>query len=621
MTTRFGLGGVALRVFAAGAAVFFGAGEAEAQTINYGYDALGRLTTVNRSDGTSATYSYDPAGNRSQVVMGAPTSSVTPAAFDLGGPVTAAAGAWAASTAPTITGITVAVPVSITGGQYRINGGAWTTASGTISAGQTVQVQVQAPGAPGSSQTATLTVGGVSDNFEVSVQSDIDPDALSFGDITIHSDDPDVGWVGTDSLITGINQPIVLRIERYGYNGNLDGAWLDYQVFDAAGAMVDSGYFDVRGTDPNDWRYRDVTVENGYRVKYFAHGATNSGTRSAGWNVVVWNKTKGDGGTPTVLSQKTVSVTVDADNNHNVDDYTPDAFNDFVDQNAVTNDPTIWFGPAQTVTGINKPITLRVERYGYSGNFDDIGVHVYRDSGGGWIHQGTFDPRNSGYQYVDVTVNNGDKIHYAVDARTNGGRKTGAMNMVVWNLSQPGGSAQVSNRTANMTVDNDNNYNVGGTVTATDWPGTGVWVGMTNGSSQMPNYAVGQARTISGLGNGQTAALSLSGEVTGQSSALLEVAVIKNGVDQGIKLSSPELSQTVNANFPIVTVQNGDEIAFKVIVSGQLASWFNSSVNQVKEMLVTVSAAPGGVIDTFHTWGLYSDEYSTGGGGDAPIPY
>ena len=381
--------------------------------------------------------------------------------------MTAAAGAWAASSTPTITGITVAVPVSITGGQYRINGGAWTTANGTISAGQTVQVQVQAPSAPGSSQTATLTVGGVSDTFQVSVQSDIDPDALTFGDITIHSNEPDV-WGGTDSLITGINQPIVLRIERYGYNGNLDAAYIDYQVFDTGGAMVDSGYFDVRGTDPNDWRYRDVTVQNGYRVKYFAHVATNSGTQSAGWNVTVWNKTKGDAGTPTVLSQKTVSVTVDADNNHNVDDYTPDAFNDFVDQNAATNDPTIWFGPAQTVTGINKPITLRVQRYNYSGDIHDIGVHVYRDSGSGWIHQGTFDPRGGGDQYVDVTVNNGDKIHYAVDARTNEGRRTGTMNMVVFNLSQPGGAVQLSNRSVNVTVDADNNHNVAGLYARSD---------------------------------------------------------------------------------------------------------------------------------------------------------
>ena len=454
---KFRLGGVALAIGCASAAVGL-APEVAAQSETYGYDALGRLVSVNRSDGKSSTYGYDAAGNRSQVVM-SNGASVTPVAFDLGGPVSAMPGAWASSASPIITGITVAVPVSVVGGEYRIDGGAWVTANGTISAGQTIQVQVQAPGAPGSSQTATLTVGGVSDTFQVLVQSDIDPNALSFGDITIHSNEADV-WGETESLITGINQPIVLRVERYGYNGNLDAAYIDYQVFDNSGAMVDSGYFDVRGTDPNDWRYRDVTVQNGYRVKYFAHVATNSGTQSGSWNVTVWNKTKGDGGTPTALSQKNVNVTVDADNNHNVADYTPDAFNDFVDQNAVTNDPTIWFGPAQTVTGINKPITLRVERYNYSGNADTIWVHVYRDSGADWVHQGSFDPRNGGYQYVDVTVNNGDKIHYAVDATTNEGRRTGTMNMLVWNLSQPGGSAQVSNHTVNLTLDNDNNHNV-----------------------------------------------------------------------------------------------------------------------------------------------------------------
>lgn len=141
-------------------------------------------------------------------------------------------------------------------------------------------------------------------------------------------------------------------------------------------------------------------------------------------------------------------------------DYTPDAFNDFVDQNAVTNDPTIWFGPAQTVAGINRPITLRVERYNYSGNFSSISVNVYRDSGAGWIHQGSFDPRTAGYQYLDVTVNSGDKIHYAVDARSSEGRRTGSMNMALWNLSEPAGAALLSNRTVNMTVDNDNNYNI-----------------------------------------------------------------------------------------------------------------------------------------------------------------
>jgi len=587
------LGGIALGVCSAGVVVAACPNDALAQTENYGYDALGRLVSVNRSDGTAASYAYDPAGNRSQVIMLA--SSVTPADFDLGSPVSAASGTWAVSAAPVITGITSPVAVSISGGQYRISGGAWTTANGMISAGQAVQVQVQAPGAGGASQTATLTVGGVSDSFQVTALGDIDPDVATFQDIAIHSNEPDVAWVGTESLVTGINQPVVLRIERYGYSGNLDGAWIDYQVFDASNTMVDSGYFDVTGSDPNDLRYRDITVQNGYRVKYFAHGATNSGARSATWGLLVWRMT----GTQAVWSQKNVSVTVDADNNHNVadytldpvdwsnisesssstnfvtggaglplnginrnislrgtitglsgnlsagsrlemwvngvfryhstnlgngswaggdfapgenvqfvaravsadgaqrsgsytvtvqnittgqtvdtfsvaqtaaaPDYTPDAFNDFTDQNAVTDAPTIWFGPAQTVTGISRPITLRVERYNYNGNFNEIYVSVYRDSGAGWVRQGEFDPRNTaGYQYVDFTVNNGDKIHYAVDARTHEGRKTGSMNMVVWNLSQPGGSVQLSSRNVNMTVDNDNNYPIRN-VAPIDW--------------------------------------------------------------------------------------------------------------------------------------------------------
>lgn len=1007
------MGGIALSVCSAGVVVAACPNDALAQTESYGYDALGRLVSVNRSDGTAASYAYDPAGNRSQVVMLTP--SVTPADFDLGGPASAASGAWAVSAAPVITGITSPVAVSISGGQYRINGGAWTTATGTISAGQTVQVQVQAPGTGGASQTATLTVGGVSDSFQVTALGDIDPDAATFQDITIHSNEPDVAWVGAESLITGINQPVVLRIQRYGYSGNLDGAWIDYQVFDASNTMVDSGYFDVMGADPNDHRYREVTVQNGYRVKYFAHGATNSGARSATWGVTVWRMT----GTPVAWSQKNVSVTVDADNNHNVadttpdpivlvdqnhvanedasytagsvftisgisqpislqfsrdsltqtgnaftrrtiighstnggasfteyelgaavppvvltsnngdqffikgyltttsgratarwrnivtnlttgqtlgaawidmvvdnddnhnvadyaldpvnwsnlsetssstdfvtggaglpltginrnitlratitglsgnlsagsrlemwvngvfryhstnlgngswaggdfapgetvqfvaravsadgaqrsgsytvtvqnittgqtvdtfsvtqaaaaPDYTPDAFSDFTDQNAVTDAPTIWFGPAQTITGINRPITLRVERYNYSGNFNEIYVSVYRDSGAGWVRQGEFDPRNTaGYQYVDFTVNNGDKIHYAVDARTHEGRKTGSMNMVVWNLSQPGGSVQLSSRNVNMTVDNDNNYpirnvapidwdngafetngntgagatsyraitgieaditiradiqnitgqgynladggnfyivsatrgnlaskpwrdggslsavvqpgeqirfytdaftsqgrkqfgfdvqvynattgahldhhyqsgvldadnnyNIGGNIAATDWPAVSVWWNSNNGSSPSPNYITGAARTISGLASGQTATLSLSGTVSGDSSALLAINVVKNGVDQGQKLYSPAHSTNVDASYAPITVQNGDQIAFKVIVNGDLAGQFNPSVFQGKEMDVTVHAAPGGIIDTFSASGSYSDTYGNCG--------
>lgn len=43
---------------------------AAADTVQYTYDALGRLVQVVYPDGTKITYSYDPAGNRTEVCQG-----------------------------------------------------------------------------------------------------------------------------------------------------------------------------------------------------------------------------------------------------------------------------------------------------------------------------------------------------------------------------------------------------------------------------------------------------------------------------------------------------------------------------------------------------------------------
>lgn len=70
------------------------------------------------------------------------------------------------SNAVTITGITVPVAISVTGGEYSIAGtGVWTTAPGTITRNQQVQVRHKSSKAAGATITTTLTVGDVSDGF------------------------------------------------------------------------------------------------------------------------------------------------------------------------------------------------------------------------------------------------------------------------------------------------------------------------------------------------------------------------------------------------------------------------------------------------------------------------
>jgi hypothetical protein len=76
------------------------------------------------------------------------------------------------------------VPVSISGGQYSKNGGVYTSADGTAVAGDTFRVK-QTTGAneDGTTSNTSLSIGGVSDAFNVTV-IDTKPDAFSFTDQT-----------------------------------------------------------------------------------------------------------------------------------------------------------------------------------------------------------------------------------------------------------------------------------------------------------------------------------------------------------------------------------------------------------------------------------------------------
>ncbi len=121
------------------------------------------------------------------------------------------------SNTETITGIAGNAPISITGGEYSINGAGYTQVSGTISANQQVTVRTTTPGTFSTQTTVTLTVGSVSTNFEVTTdKEDIQPDSFSFNsqanvDLNTLVASPTV-------VISGFNAPATVSISNGEYS-------------------------------------------------------------------------------------------------------------------------------------------------------------------------------------------------------------------------------------------------------------------------------------------------------------------------------------------------------------------------------------------------------------------
>jgi hypothetical protein len=82
-----------------------------------------------------------------------------------------------ASNPITVTGISSAAVISISGGDYRVNGGSWTSSDGTVNNGNTVVVRQTSSASYSTLTTATLTIGGVSGAFNVTTAASGDPNA------------------------------------------------------------------------------------------------------------------------------------------------------------------------------------------------------------------------------------------------------------------------------------------------------------------------------------------------------------------------------------------------------------------------------------------------------------
>lgn len=157
---------------------------------------------------------------------------LTPAAYNFAPTTDAALSTAITSAAITLSGFDLAVPISITNGEYSINGGAFTSAAGTISPAQTLAVKVISSNANSTPVEATLNVGGVTAAYRVTTLADAIPNAFTFAPATNVAP----GSVNTSNPISveGIEvaTPISITAGEYSIDGG---------AFTAAAGTVTKG--------------------------------------------------------------------------------------------------------------------------------------------------------------------------------------------------------------------------------------------------------------------------------------------------------------------------------------------------------------------------------------------
>ncbi|HTF95543.1 MAG TPA: hypothetical protein VL995_05400, partial [Cellvibrio sp.] len=143
----------------------------------------------------------------------------TPDGFTYTASTNAATSAAVTSPTVTISGINTSTPVSISGGEYSINGGAFTSAAGTITNGQTLAVRITASDKTNTPKEATITVGGVSAKFTVTTAADVTPDAFTFSpknEATVNTE-----YTSDSITVKGIDiaVPVSITGGTYSING------------------------------------------------------------------------------------------------------------------------------------------------------------------------------------------------------------------------------------------------------------------------------------------------------------------------------------------------------------------------------------------------------------------
>lgn len=143
---------------------------------------------------------------------------VTPAAFSFSDAESPSSCDFIESNSILVSDINHAAPISITDGEYAIGEGNYTNAVGVVSDGQSVKVRVACAEVGGTSNTATLSIGGVSAAFTGTTGIDTSLDAITF--LPEENAELDTLYESNTVTISGINVEIPISITNGEYSIN-----------------------------------------------------------------------------------------------------------------------------------------------------------------------------------------------------------------------------------------------------------------------------------------------------------------------------------------------------------------------------------------------------------------
>jgi hypothetical protein len=153
--------------------------------------------------------------------------TVTPLAFNFVGNNSAVPGVRAESNAIVVQGTDAPAPISVSGGDYSIDGGAFTTDPGIVNSGQSVVVGHTTATAANSQVDTVLTIGGRSGTFTtVTEPLTVAPHAFAFPGFAPprQTPTPDTDYDSYPATIIGINGPSPISVSGGQYSINA-GPW------------------------------------------------------------------------------------------------------------------------------------------------------------------------------------------------------------------------------------------------------------------------------------------------------------------------------------------------------------------------------------------------------------